>query len=121
MTKMTPLTPSPSIVTIIERIPLKPAYWSHEGAFAAGQAYDLAAGDNAHVAEGHIGHAAFFWEHGEAGSWLILLYPWLDRESAARLLDSEKTVLDAWFEKFAAGPRQVSFLDELAVDVGNDA
>jgi hypothetical protein len=114
------LVPSPSIVTVIERIPLKPVYWSEGGACIAGQAYEAAVGDNAHVAEGHIGHAAFFREQGSDGCSLVILYPWLDRAGAVRLLESETDILDSWLETYAAGPRQVSLLDELPVAVGDD-
>lgn len=121
MIPQSPALPSPPIVTVVERIPLRPDYWSAEGAFAAGQAYDQAAGANAHVADGYIGHAAFFREQDEDGCTLLLLYPWRDRDAASRLLDSEDTLLSVWFATYAAGPRRVAFLDELAVDVDDHA
>jgi hypothetical protein len=107
------------LVTVVERIPLQSAFATPRGAQEAGQAYDNAAGMNAHQAEGHTGHAAFFFEPSEGGGFLVVLYPWADRRSAERLFETEATVLADWFARYAAGPRQIGVLDEL--DVETDA
>jgi hypothetical protein len=111
------------IVTVIERIPLKPEFASSEGAESAGQAYDDAVGANAHVQCGHTGvHAVFFFEAGPSPGTghLVLLYPWYGREAIAALLNSETALLECWLRNYAAGPRQVSVLTEIPVSTGQD-
>ena len=56
--------------TVFERIPLKAEFATPDGARRAGQAYDIAAGGNAHDSEGHSGHAFFFFEAG-AGALVV--------------------------------------------------
>ncbi|MEO1028542.1 MAG: hypothetical protein AAFX02_05735 [Pseudomonadota bacterium] len=102
-----------SLITVFERIPLKPKYATPEGAVQAGQAYDDIAGDNAHDAPGHAGHASFFFDAAKAS--LVVFYPWLGRANLEQLLASEDAVLADWFAEFAAGPRETMILDELAV------
>lgn len=104
-----------TLFTVYERIPLKAEFANTTGAMRAGQAYDVAAGDNAHDAEGHSGHASFFFEAAEKGGALVVIYPWFGRENLDRLLASEKTALADWFDFYAAGPRQVSVLEEVPV------
>ena len=104
-----------TLFTIFERIPLRPEFATPDGAARAGQAYDVAAGENAHGAEGHSGHASFFFEGGADGGALVVIYPWFGRENLSRLLSSEATVLSTWFTAYAAGPRQVSVLEEVPV------
>jgi hypothetical protein len=111
------------LVTVIERIPLRPEFASVEGAVIAGQAYDDAAGPNAHSHPGHAGHASFFFEPGpgEDSGNLVLIYPWFGRSAVAALVESESPLLARWCGTYALGPRNVHVLTEVAVDTEHDA
>src|SRR5215813_14616181 len=96
------------VVTIIERVPLKPAFATPEGALKAGNAYDHITHQNAHAQPGHVGHATFFFESGPTDDtgYLVLIYPWRGRSGVVELLRTEEPILIDWMAFYAAGPRQ---------------
>lgn len=108
-----------SPILVRESIPLKPEFANPEAALLAGQKYDDAADENAHHAQGHLGHARFMFEppHEDEPGKLTLLYSWRDSNSLELLLASEDDILAPWFEKHAAGPRVVTVMFELPVEV----
>jgi hypothetical protein len=105
-----------SLITVQERIRLRPVWCTAEGARIAGESYDAVLHDNAHRATGYVDHAGFWFE---APDILVVQYPWADVASAGALLDSEEGLLESWYAEYAVGRRETQFLVELEVEVGN--
>jgi hypothetical protein len=107
------------VVTVIERIPLKSGFATVSGALQAGQAYDDVTHENAHLQPGHVDHASFFFEPGARSGtgYLVLIYPWRGRPAVSELLESEASILNDWLAAYADGPRQVSVLTKIDVEI----
>jgi hypothetical protein len=105
------------VLTVIERIPLRSEYATPEGALLAGRAYGNLTGPNAHRQPGYAAQASFFFEPRRRV--LTVIYPWYGENAVQGLLNSERTIMDQWLAAYAAGPREVSILSEIAIEMGN--
>jgi hypothetical protein len=102
------------MITVVETWRLRPEY--QRDAMRIMQEMDDLVGPNAHENTGWCGHARFFQSESEPAV-VLMIYPWQSRESHASLVAQEEPLLRGFFEKHCAGPREISYYSELAVDV----
>lgn len=102
------------MITVVETWRLKPEH-ARDAARIMQEMDDLV-GPNAHAQPGWCGHARFLQSqaHPEV---VLMIYPWRSREAHAALEGQEEPLLAAFLARYCAGPREVAYFSELAVEV----
>jgi len=83
------------------------------------QEEDELVGPNAHDHPGWSGHADFY-QRADDPSQVVIVYPWLNRESHADLTAKEEPLLSEFVAKYCRRPRVFEFFTELPVEVEHD-
>lgn len=88
----------------------------------AGQALELMqemdeiVGPAAHVDPGWCEHGRFFQLQSNPGE-IWMMYTWRSRAEHEVFIKNEELLLTDFYDRYCVGPREITYLDELLVDV----
>ncbi|WP_187345673.1 SDR family oxidoreductase [Sorangium cellulosum] len=102
------------MILVMERWRIKPGM--EREATQIMQKMDDLLGPGAHEHPGWCGHARFFQSTARPDE-ILVLYPWRSAEAHADIMRREEPVLEAFYERYCAAPRETSYHVELPVDV----
>lgn len=105
------------MITVIERWHLRPEV--ADRGLEVMQEMDDLVGPPAHADPAWSGHAQFFRSH-DASNEFLMIYPWRSIEDHLQLRESEEPLLADFYGKYCAANREISYYDELAVEVDHD-
>ncbi|ANJ06028.1 hypothetical protein [Streptomyces sp. LKA04] len=80
------------------------------------QEMDDIVGPAAHVDPGWCEHGRFFQLHGSPGE-IRMMYTWRTRAEHEVFIKNEELLLTDFYERYCVGPREITYFDELPVDV----
>jgi 3-oxoacyl-[acyl-carrier protein] reductase len=105
------------MITVIEQWFLRPEFV--ERGTQVMQEMDDIVGPGAHDDPAWSGHAKFY--HSRMlGNKFLMIYPWRSVEDHEELRVREEPLLKDFFERYCERNREISYYDELAVDVEHD-
>lgn len=105
------------MITVFEVWHLKPQY--RGSTLQVMQEMDELVGPPAHRDPAWSGHARFY-QSRDRPDLVLMVYAWRSIEDHKRLAAAEDPMLRSFVERYCSAPREISYHDELPVDVDHD-